>query len=146
VLDAPPLFLTADDVIEYHSEQIKLYGGLDGIADRGLLESAVASPQHLFVYVEQATIFDIATAYAFHISENQPFNEGNKRTGLQAALAFLKGNGFIVETAEQNLFDWTRKMARREMSQEAFSDALRRSSIREGGLTFWIRGLYNRLS
>lgn len=141
-MDAPPLFLALDDVLEYHEKQIELYGGLHGIGDHGLLDSALASPRNLFSYDEQADLFDIATAYAFHISQNQAFNDGNKRTGLQAAIAFLKGNGYAVETSDGNLFEWMIRLAEGNMSKADFSRALCTCSIRERGLTAWIRTLF----
>ena len=141
-MDSPPFFLTRDDVLEYHDEQIKLYGGLNGIGDSGLLDSAMAAPENLFSYDEEADLFDIATRYAFHISENQPFIDGNKRTGLQAAIGFLKGNDYAVETSEENLFGWMESLAKGEISREEFSRHLRACSVRERGLTKWLRTFF----
>ena len=85
-----PKFLTLDDVIEIHGEMIARYGGSDGIRDKGLLESAVATPQASFGgdYVH-TDVFEMAAAYLFHIVKNHPFIDGNKRTGAMAAFVFL---------------------------------------------------------
>ena len=78
-----PEFLTLEDVLQIHKDQIEAYGGIRGIRDQGLLESAVMMPQATFggEYLHQ-NLFEMASAYAFHIAENQPFLDGNKRTAL----------------------------------------------------------------
>jgi death-on-curing protein len=84
------LFLTVEDVESLHDEQLARYGGSAGVRDRGALESAVATPQATFGGEHlHATVFEMAAAYAFHIAQNQPFVDGNKRAGLNAALVFL---------------------------------------------------------
>jgi death on curing protein len=84
-----PEFLTVDDVLLIHDEQLEAYGGIQGIRDNGLLESAAMMPQASFggEYLHQ-NLFEMAAAYAFHIAENQPFLDGNKRTALVSALVF----------------------------------------------------------
>ena len=83
-------FLTLEDVLELHEMQLNSYGGATGIRDLGLLKSAVMTPQASFgsEYVH-AGVFEMAAAYAFHVAENQPFVDGNKRTALACALVFL---------------------------------------------------------
>ncbi|MEQ1607023.1 MAG: type II toxin-antitoxin system death-on-curing family toxin [Pyrinomonadaceae bacterium] len=90
-----PTFLTVDEVLLIHEEQLEAFGGLDGIRDRGLLESAVMTPQASFFgeYLHEFP-FHMAAAYALHIAENQPFLDGNKRTALSAAMVFLKDHGY----------------------------------------------------
>jgi death-on-curing protein len=141
-VDSAPFFLNDEDIVEYHSEQIRLYGGSDGIGNPGLLESALSSPRNLYCYDLNAGLFDIATAYAFHISQNQAFNDGNKRTGLQAAIAFLKLNGYVVETSEENLFELMISLAKNDMTKGEFSRALCACSIRERGLTALLRSIF----
>lgn len=90
-----PDFLTVEEVLIIHDEQIEEYGGIHGIRDKGLLESAVMMAQASFggEYLHQ-NLFEMAAAYAFHIAENQSFFDGNKRTALVSALVFLDINGF----------------------------------------------------
>ena len=92
-MNPEPEFLAVDDVLQIHDEQLAAYGGVAGIRDQGLLESAVAMPQASFgeVYLHE-DLSHMAAAYAFHIAQNQPFLDGNKRTGLVAALVFLDLN------------------------------------------------------
>jgi death-on-curing protein len=93
------VFLTLSEVVEIHSDQIERFGGDPGIRDRGLLSSAIAVPyatfQQSFLHED---IFEMAAAYAFHICQNRPFIDENKRTALAAALVFLGLND--VEPAD----------------------------------------------
>jgi death on curing protein len=85
-----PMFLTVEDVVELHDEQLQRFGGTAGVRDRGALESAVAVPTATFDGNPlHENLFQMAAAYAFHLAENQPFLDGNKRTALNAALVFL---------------------------------------------------------
>jgi len=88
-----------------HERQIARYGGSTGIRDIGLLESALAMPQASFggTYLH-TDHYAMAAAYLFHIVSNHPFIDGNKRTGMVAALTFLDMNGYwFNEKAEKNL-------------------------------------------
>jgi death on curing protein len=100
-----PDFLTLDDVLLIHEQQLERYGGSPGIRDRGLLESAIAQPQAGFggTYFHES-IFEMAAAYAFHIAENQPFVDGNKRAALASAIVFLDFNGYEVEDPGGELY------------------------------------------
>lgn len=86
--------LTVDIVEEIHAEAVRQFGGLDGMRDRALLESAVAAPQATYggesVFND---IVDVAAAYLFYICRNHPFLDGNKRTALGACIVFLRLNG-----------------------------------------------------
>ena len=86
-------FLTLAEAIEAHKDQIERYGGHPGIRDIGLLLSALAMPQASFNGESlHRDIFEMAAAYAFHICNNHPFVDGNKRTALVCALVFLELN------------------------------------------------------
>lgn len=81
-----PLFLSLDEVVEIHGQQIDRYGGSPGIRDSGGLQSALATPQATFggEYLHQS-MPAMAAAYLFHIYQNHPFVDGNKRVGANAA-------------------------------------------------------------
>lgn len=87
-------FLDVDDVLEIHGAQIAEHGGSIEVRDMGLLASAVAQPSMTFggEFLHDG-LSAMAAAYLFHIVMNHPFVDGNKRTGLAAALTFLKLNG-----------------------------------------------------
>jgi death-on-curing protein len=91
-----PLFLHVEDVLLIHEEQLAEYGGSAGVRDAALLDSAVAMPRATvggnFAHED---LFAMAAAYAFHVAQNQPFVDGNKRTGLLAAGVFLDLNGVV---------------------------------------------------
>src|SRR5829696_6639768 len=124
-----PEFLTLDDVLLIHDEQLKAYGGIQGIRDKGLLESAVMMPQASFggEYLH-TDLFEMAAAYAFHIAENQPFLDGNKRTALVSALVFLDINGFEVLDDEMKLYDAMIAIANKEMDKYDLAELFKRLS------------------
>ena len=97
-----PWFLSLEDVLEIHAAQLDRYGGQDGLRDRGLLLSAMAQPEMSFSgeFLHE-DLFAMAAAYAFHIAENQPFIDGNKRTAFQAADVFLTLNGFDLPASKR---------------------------------------------
>ena len=101
----PPLFLTVDEVMAIHADQIERYGGSLGLRDLELLKSAVAMPESGFgdQYLH-SDLFEMAAAYLFHIVQNHPFIDGNKRAGAMSAFSFLKLNGLTL-TAEDMEFE-----------------------------------------
>ena len=119
-------FLTLEDVLHIHGEQLRCYGGSDGIRDQGLLESALAAPEASFGgnYLHR-DLFEMAAAYAFHIAQNQPFIDGNKRTGLVAALVFLDLNDIGVQDPESRLYDAMIALAERWLDKEGLARLLR---------------------
>jgi death on curing protein len=121
-----PQFLTLDDVLESHAEQIARYGGGDGIRDVGLLESALAQPQATFGGKHlHGDIFEMAAAYLFHLVKNHPFIDGNKRVGLEAALLFLEINGHAVETTNEALVDLVLQTAQGQATKQQIAEFLR---------------------
>jgi len=119
-------FLSLDDVLESHAEQIAAYGGSDGIRDVGLLESALAQPAAMFggkyLHVD---VFEMAAAYLFHIVKNHPFLDGNKRVGLEAALLFLEINGHSVETTDEALVDLVHQTAQSQITKQQIAEFFR---------------------
>ncbi len=93
------LFLNKKHVLLLHSQAITTYGGLDGIRDNGLLESALANPQNLYYY-QNADIFLVAACYCVSIIKNHPFLDANKRTGMSSMNAFLFLNNKIITFPE----------------------------------------------
>jgi death-on-curing protein len=124
-----PDFLLVADVLIQHQLQLEAYGGIDGIRDQTLLESAVAMPQASFEgkYLHP-DLFLMAAAYAFHIAQNQPFLDGNKRTGLMAALVFLDLNSYVVLDPEGRLYDAMIAIANRQMDKEQLARLLQKLS------------------
>ena len=85
-------------VLAIHAEVLAAHGGLRGLRDRGLLESAVAAPQASFGGKPlMRDVVEIAAAYLYYLCRNHPFADGNKRTALAAALVFLEANGRLPD-------------------------------------------------
>src|SRR5688572_29541500 len=99
-----PEFLSLDDVLTIHEDQIERYGGSPEIRDAGLLASAVETPRATYGEAFlHADLFHMAAAYLYHIVQNHAFVDGNKRTGAAAALVFLDINGVEVNVDDDDL-------------------------------------------
>jgi death on curing protein len=112
-------FLTMSEVLLIYEDQIRRYGGKYGIRDISLLSSALAIPEATFEgkYLHK-TIPEMASAYAYHISENHPFIDGNKRTALVSALVFLDINGYVCTSSEALIYKTMMKVAKGEMKKQ----------------------------
>jgi death on curing protein len=95
-----PRWLDTDIVLDFHAEQLALFGGADGIRDRGLLESALARPINKFAYGE-TDLAVLAAAYGFGIARNHPFVDGNKRTALASMIVFLGLNRIDLDAPQE---------------------------------------------
>jgi death on curing protein len=99
-----PSFLTLDEVLALHADQIERYGGSPGVRDVALLESALGAPRATFGGgLLHPTFPEMGAAYLFHIVRNHPFVDGNKRAGLAAAIAFLGLNDLWLEADPDEL-------------------------------------------
>ncbi len=107
-----------------HDEQIAEHGGLSGLRDRGLLESAMARPENLLADGEP-DLFDLAAAYAFALVRNHPFADGNKRAGFMAAVLFLSINGFRLDVDPAEAALKTLLLAAGDMDDAAYAAWLR---------------------
>ena len=122
-----PVFLTLHQVKALHRMALDRHGGRDGIRDAATLESAVMHPCNVWLY-GQGDLFDIASAYAFHLAQAQAFLDGNKRTGLAAALVFLEVNGVSVPEATDELYPAMIAIAERRLDKPGMAALLRRVS------------------
>ena len=107
-----PLFLDLERVLRLHLSLIEAYGGEPGVRDVGLLHSALAMPQSTYdgAFLHE-DLFEMASAYLFHIVQNHAFIDGNKRTGAASALIILDMNGVEIEADEDGLVDITLRTA-----------------------------------
>lgn len=126
-----PTFLTLDEVIEIHQDMIQRYGGSLSVRDMGLLESAVATPQAGFggQYLH-SNLFEMAAAYLFHIVQNHPFIDGNKRAGAMAAFTFLKLNGVTLIARESAFERMVRDVAEGKIGKDKVANFLQKNSRR----------------
>lgn len=94
-----PIWLEEDVVLRLQNELLARFGGLEGLRDPGLLDSALNRPRHLYSY-QNPNVFQLAAAYTSGIVKNHPFLDGNKRVGFMAAYVFLGMNGFHLQAPE----------------------------------------------
>ena len=123
-----PLFLDVQEVIEIHGDQIDQHGGIHGIRDPGSLESAVVAAEFAACH-ESEDLFWLAATYMVHLIQNHPFLDGNKRTGVKAALVFLVLNGIQLKRdtkALRQLEDLAVAVAARQAGKEKIAEFLRR--------------------
>ena len=122
-----PQFLTLAEVVEVHADQLRRYRGQAGLRDMGLLQSALAQPEASFAgqWLHQ-DVYEMAAAYAYHLCQNHPFVDGNKRTALACALVFLELNGVSLTDPSGNLKDAMLKVATGTMSNAELAAAFRR--------------------
>lgn len=123
-----PIFLSRDQVLELHRESLRRHGGLDGLREPGFLDSALMQPEAAFFY-GHGDLFAIAAAYAFHIAQNQPFLDGNKRTAMGSALTFLRLNGERIDRYDwRQLYDAMIAIAEKRMDKAGLAAVFRPQS------------------
>jgi len=123
-----PDWITKDILLAVHAELLNRFGGLSGIRDEGLLDSALNRPKHLLSY-GSPTLFQVAASYSHEIVKNHPFLDGNKRTGFMSAYIFLGVNGWSLEAPEEEAVLTTLALAAGETSEEAYATWLERTSV-----------------
>ncbi len=117
-----PRFISIDEVLELHEDQISSFGGTSGVRDEGLLESALAQPQATFGgQLLHPTISEQAAAYLYHLAMNHPFIDGNKRTAFAVADTFLRLNGWTLNLTDDRAYDLVMQVARGTMTKEELS-------------------------
>lgn len=123
----PPYWLTRDECLALHDMMLSFYGGIAGVRDEHLLESALARPQQLFHY-GKPSMAEMAAAYAAGIVKNHPFLDGNKRTGFMLGAGFLECNGHEFYASEADAVMSTLAMAAGEMTEAAYAEWLQANS------------------
>jgi death-on-curing protein len=125
------LWVREDVILAVHDEQLAEHGGISGIRDSGLLQSALARPQNQSAYAEPDAAA-LAAAYAFGLARNHPFADGNKRTAAVAALMFLDQNGIDFEIGEAELVVMILALAAGELNEEAVATWFRDRLVAAG--------------
>ena len=125
----PPKWISKQAVLAIHGRLLAEHGGTPGLLDEGLLDAALASPKNRFAY-ERADILRLAAAYAYALTQNHPFADGNKRVALTVAGVFLELNGFRLDPSEQDAAQATRALSSRELDEGEFATWLRTCSSR----------------
>ena len=120
-----PIFLSREEVLGIHHFSLQQHGGLDGLREPGLLDSALMQPEATYYY-GQGDLAAIAAAYAFHIAQNQPFLDGNKRTAMGSALTFLRLNGILPSRFDgAQLYDAMIGIAEKRLDKAGLAEIFR---------------------
>lgn len=119
-----PKWILDRAVYAIHAEQLSEHGGRDGIRDEGLLHSALDAPKNAFLY-EEPDLFDLSAIYGYRISNNQPFYDGNKRTGYVVAKLFLLLNGYTLTATEYDQVKIFLDISTKKKSETEFAEWIR---------------------
>ena len=126
-----PVWLDHRLVLAIHGRVLAEHGGLAGIRDEGLLESALARPRNLHHY-QRASLYGLAAAYAAGICRNHPFVDGNKRVALIAVYVFLARNGVMLSAGEADAAAAVTELAAGTLPESRFSAWLKKNTKRPG--------------
>src|SRR6185436_2076921 len=124
-----PYWLTREECLALHDLMLSDYGGVAGVRDENMLESALAKPRHHFNY-GKPSMAELAASYAFGIVKNHPFLDGNKRTGFMMAVGFLERNDYEVLASEEEAVLKTIALAAGELSEAKYAKWLKATSKR----------------
>jgi len=125
-----PRWLARMVVDAIHGDQLREHGGLPGVRDENVLESALARPQQKWHYAERTEIPDLAAAYAFGLVRNHPYRDGNKRIGFLVMATFLGINGYAFEATDAEVVTQFVALAGGDVSEDQLADWIRDHSRR----------------
>jgi death on curing protein len=120
-----PVWIDERDALAIHGRLLSLDGGLSGVRDLPLLQSALARPQQLQAYDDKADLVDLAAAYTVGIIRNHPFTDGNKRTGFVIGILFLEINGHRFTASEESAAQAVLSLAAGTLDESAFTKWMR---------------------
>jgi death on curing protein len=127
-----PIWLLKPAVLSIHNMVIAEFGGIDGLRDEGLLDSALARPNNLYSYERSEALARLAAAYTFGIIQNHPFLDGNKRTGFMCAYVFLGRNGLELRADEVSAATRTLALAASETDEATYAEWLAQNVFPDG--------------
>lgn len=119
-----PRWLDLDIVVDFHAEQLALFGGADGLRDQGLLASALACPLNKYAYGE-TDLAVLAAAYAYGQGRNHAFVDGNKRAAFASIIVFLGLNGIDFDVSPEEATGMILSLAAGEVSEESLARWIR---------------------
>jgi death-on-curing protein len=123
-----PTWLSRTIVDAIHDDQLREHGGLSGVRDENVLESALARPPQKWHYADRTDVPLLAAAYAFGLVGNHPYRDGNKRIGFLAMVTFLGLNGHDFSAAETAVVAEFLSLATGRVSEEGLADWIRQHS------------------
>ena len=122
-----PIWVAEEVVIAIHQRQLAEHGGLEGVRDLGLLQSALARPRHVFAYTPEVDLTALAAAYGFGIAKNHPFLDGNKRTALAITDLFLMLNGSEIIAPPADVYLAMIALAEGQWGEEEYARWLKKA-------------------
>ncbi len=122
----PWTWLNHDIMLAVHDEQLDEHGGLSGIRDVRLFESAMERPKNLAAY-ESPDAADLAASYGCGLAKNHPFNDGNKRTAYVAMELFLMLNGYQLTSSDADSVLTMLQVASGDIDEKKFAEWIRNS-------------------
>ena len=125
-----PIWIDERDVVAVHDSLMAQHGGLPGLRDRGLLESALARPRQHYSYAETIDVIQMATLYTAGVITNHPFIDGNKRAGFLVGIMFLELNGFNFMASEEDVIQTVLALAAGEVDEAGYTQWLRANTKR----------------
>lgn len=123
-----PTWLSRMVVDAIHADQLREHGGLTGLRDENLLESALARPRQAWHYATTTDVPALAAAYAYGLVRSHPYRDGKKRIGFLAMVTFLGVNGYAFEGTDEDVVTQFVALAAGQVSEEDLSAWLRRRS------------------
>jgi len=124
-----PRWVLPEAVNPIHQMLIAEHGGLSGVRDQGLLDSALTRPRQQAIYGEKTTLFQLAAAYGYGLARNHPFVDGNKRIALAVSAVFLEINGYSLNAPEAEAVVIFQQLASGGLTEAALAEWLEGSSV-----------------
>jgi death on curing protein len=119
-------WLTIADVLAIHDEQIAEHGGLDGVRDLNVIDSAIARPRHLINFGDPTPdVAALAATLAFGLAKNHGFVDGNKRTSAVATETYLALNGLKFTASDEEIVQVWTDIGAGQMAEDKLADWLR---------------------
>ncbi len=124
-----PVWILPQLVMAVHQMLLEEHGGLSGIRDETLLDSALNRPKQRFAYDDKSSVYDLAASYSYGLAKNHPFIDGNKRIALSIGAVFLELNGYSLDAPEAEAVVVFEQLAAGDLSEEDLANWFKDSSI-----------------
>ena len=128
-----PRWVTRVVVDAIQTDMLLTHGGMPGLRDENLLESALARPRQLLSYEPDADLAALAAAYGYGLARNHPYNDGNKRVAFVVMAVFLGLNGLDLKTSESDVVTTIVALAAGELDEEMLADWIRLHTAKRSG-------------
>ena len=126
-----PIWIDERDVLTVHDKLLAQHGGMPGLRDRGLLQSALARPRQHYSYAEKIDLIEMAALYTAGIVRSHTFVDGNKRAGFTAGALFLEMNGFAFTASQPDVIQTVLALAAGDLDETGYTEWLRVNTKRK---------------